>query len=108
MNNFNTGEPGLQFLDEGTRIAVEDMLSMSGLSMSELLALVEHGAFDPEGASIEAWTFSARSAFVARRAAGLRSEFGLDTSGTSLVFGLLERIDELERRLRELECQLLR
>jgi chaperone modulatory protein CbpM len=108
MSNYNTGDPVLQFLDDGTRIALEDMLTLSGFSMNELVALVEHGAFDPEGASIEAWTFSARSAFVARRAAGLRSEFGLDTTGTSLVFGLLERIEELERRLREMECQLLR
>lgn len=108
MNPFPATDPLPQFLDESARLALEDMLSLSGFSVEELVALVEHGAFDPEGTTMETWTFSARSAFVARRAAGLRSEFGLDTGGTSVVFGLLERIDELERRLRELECQILR
>ena len=108
MSDFNASDPLLQFLDDQARVALEDMLALSGFSMVELIALVEHGAFDPEGTTMETWTFSARSAFVARRAAGLRSEFGLDTTGTSVVFGLLERIEELERRLRELECQRLR
>ena len=103
MNQFPSGDPILQFLDDDTRLALEDMLSLSGFSMDELVALVEHGAFEPEGTTVETWTFSVRSAFVARRAAGLRSEFGLDTTGTSVVFGLLERIEELERQLRELE-----
>lgn len=98
----------LQFLDDSTRIALQDMLAMSGFSLSELIDLVEHGAIEPEGSTTETWTFSARTSFIARRAAGLRAEFSLDTSGTSLVLGLLERIDEMERRMRELECQLLR
>ena len=50
---------------------------------------------------MSATTSGARSALLARRAAGLRTAFGLDVHGTSLVLGLLERIDDMERRLRE-------
>lgn len=96
------------FLDESTHLVLEEMLRLSGLSREELVALVECGAVEPEGMTVEAWTFNARSALLARRAAGLRLEFGLDTQGTSLVLGLLERIDELEQRLRELRAQLPR
>ena len=98
----------LQFLDEDCRIAVQDMLVLSGFSLTDLVALVDCGALEPEGLTVEAWTFSARSAFMARRAAALRLEFGLDTQGTSLVLGLLDRIEAMEKRMRELECQLLR
>jgi len=94
------------FMDESTRIVLDDMLKLSGFSLDELLELVECGAFEPEGAAVEAWTFSARSALIARRAADLRIHFDLDTQGTSLVLGLLDRIDEMEQRLRELEAQL--
>lgn len=96
------------FLDESTRLVVEEMLKLSGFSLDELVALVECGAFEPEGITVETWTFSAHSGVIARRAAGLRMEFGLDTQGTSLVLGLLERIEGLEQRLRELQAQLPR
>jgi chaperone modulatory protein CbpM len=96
------------FLDDSTRIVIQDMLRLSGFSLDQLVELVECGAFEPEGVTVETWTFTARSALIARRAAGLRVEFGLDIQGTSLVLGLLDRIDEMERRLRELEAQLSR
>lgn len=96
------------FLDDTTRVMVQDMLRLSGFSLEQLVELVECGAFEPEGVTVETWTFTARSALIARRAASLRIEFGLDTQGTSLVLGLLERIDEMERRMRELEAQLFR
>ena len=108
MSQFTPEEMDLQFLDDSVRIALADMLALSGFSQAELIELVEHGAFEPEGVSVEVWTFSGRSALIARRAAGLRAEFGLDAQATSLVLGLLDRIDEMERRLRDVECQLLR
>ena len=99
----SSDEDRLQFLDDTTPLALQEMLALSGFTLAELMALVEHGAFEPQGATVETWIFSARTVFIARRAAGLRNEFGLDTPGTSLVLGLLERIEALERRLRELE-----
>lgn len=98
----------LQFLDDSTRLHLADMLQLTGFSRDELQALVESGALEPEGLQADAWTFPARTALIARRAYGLRVEFGLDTQATSLVLGLIERMDEMERRMRELECQLLR
>jgi chaperone modulatory protein CbpM len=98
----------LQFMDDSCRIALQDMLALSGFTLDELVALVECGALEPEGVTVDAWTFSAHTALMARRAAALRLEFDLDTQGTSLVLGLLDRIEQMERRMRELECQLLR
>jgi len=96
------------FLDDSTRVALQDMLRLSGFSLDQLVELVECGAFEPEGVTVETWTFTARSALIARRAASLRIDFELDTQGTSLVLGLLDRIDEMEKRMRELEAQLSR
>lgn len=100
----------LQFLDDSTRLELADMLRLSGFTLAELQELVEFGALEPQGLGLDsaAWTFSARTALVARRASSLRLEFELDTQATSLVLGLLERIDEMQRRVHELECQLLR
>lgn len=96
-----------QLPGDETTVAFDELLTVSGLAREELLELVEFGAFEPVVAG-EPWRFSARVIVQARRAARLRDDFGLNAPGMALALAYLERIDELERRLRELECQVLR
>ena len=98
----------LQFLNETTEIAFEELLAASGLGREELIELVELGVFHPRGADERLWRFSSRAIWLGRRAVRLRDDFGLNPSGMALALAYLERIEGLERRLRELECQLLR
>jgi chaperone modulatory protein CbpM len=106
----------LQFLDEATDVALDELLAASGLARGELLELIELGVFDPRpdpgGAGTLAdqarWRFSSRAIGLGRRAVRLRDDFGLNVPGMALALAYLERIEALERRLRELECQLLR
>jgi chaperone modulatory protein CbpM len=102
MENHPVLRPG----DEAT-VAFDELLARSGLAREELLELVDFGAFEPVVAGA-AWRFSARVVVPARRAARLRDDFGLNPPGMALALAYLERIEELERRLRELECQLPR
>jgi chaperone modulatory protein CbpM len=95
----------LEFLDAGTTIALDELVAASGLPRETVVGLVEWGVFQPAG---EPWMFASRTVILARRAARLRRDFDLDLPGLALTASLLERIDELEARLRELECQLLR
>jgi chaperone modulatory protein CbpM len=98
-----TAETLLARLADETTIAIDELLAASGLAGEELAELVEFGALEPAGAT---WTFSTRALVAARRAARLRDDFGLNAPGMALALAYLERIDALERRLRELECQL--
>jgi chaperone modulatory protein CbpM len=102
----------LQFLDEATEVAMDELLAASGLARAELLELVELGVFDPRPGARPAdqasWRFSSRTIRLGRRAARLRDDFGLNAPGMALALAYLDRIEALERRLRELECQLLR
>lgn len=96
-------------LTEGVRITLEELAAGSGFTMEELRELVEYGVFSPEGGdTAEGWTFSATCLARARRAKRLREAFDLDLPAVSLMIACLERIDELEQRLRQLECRLLR
>ena len=97
----------LQFLDDRLSVALDELLAASGLAREEVAELVEFGAFEPAAAG-EQWLFSARAIVQARRAARLRDDFGLNPPGMALALAYLDRIEALERRLRELECQLLR
>ncbi len=103
-----SGDAILQFLDEATEIALDELLAASGLARGELFELVELGVFDPRGAEPAAWRFSSRAIHLGRRAARLRDDFGLNAPGMALALAYLERIETLERRLRELECRLPR
>jgi chaperone modulatory protein CbpM len=80
---------------------------VSGLAPEELVELIEFGALEPVAGG-EPRRFASRAIVQVRRAARLRDDFGLNPPGMALALAYLERIDELERRLRELECQLLR
>lgn len=98
----------LQCLDEATEIALDELLAASGLIREELMELVEFGVIAPRGAHETLWRFTSRAVVLGRRAARLRNDFELNPAGMALALLYLERIDALERRLRELECQLLR
>ena len=102
----------LEFLDEATEVAMDELLAASGLARAELIDLIELGVFDPRpgarAADQASWRFSSRAIILGRRAARLRDDFGLNAPGMALALAYLERIEALELRLRELECQLLR
>lgn len=97
----------LQMLDAETEIALEELLRASGLAHEEVVELVEHGVFEPVGPG-PGWRFASRTIVLARRAARLRDDFGVNAAGLALALTYLERIEALERRIRELECALLR
>jgi chaperone modulatory protein CbpM len=100
-------DPLLQFLDAETRIGLDELLRASGLARDEVDELVAYGVFQAYGDAHD-WTFASQSIVLARRAARLRTDFGLNASGMALALAYLERIEALERRIRELECGLLR
>jgi chaperone modulatory protein CbpM len=94
-------------IDEATPVALEEVLAASGLAREEVIELIEIGVFQLAGTS-PVWTLRASTITLARRACRLRDAFGLNTSGIALALTYLERIEQLERRLRELESQLPR
>jgi chaperone modulatory protein CbpM len=89
-------------------IVLLEFESASGLTRAEIVELVDYGVFEPQGAGEQEWAFPASSLPLARAAARLRADFELSAASLALVLAYRERIDELERRVRELECRLLR
>ncbi len=95
-------------LDEGSRITLVELQRASGLSETEITELVEIGVFEQATRDSVSWVFSSRCISQARTALRLRDDFELNTQGVALALTYLERIRELEGRLHELECQLLK
>ncbi|MGD9787376.1 MAG: chaperone modulator CbpM [Sulfuricellaceae bacterium] len=105
--NFESYADCFSLLDDSRRATLSDLMRVSGLNDAELLELVEFGVFEPveEGATP---LFAAHSLILARKAGRLRRDFGANVPGLALALIYLQRIEELESRLRELECQLPR
>jgi chaperone modulatory protein CbpM len=102
-----TGSELQALFAEQVEIALEELARASGFSTAEIIELVELGLFEPIGAAPAQWRFSAHHVSIARRAARLRADFDLNLPGVMLAATYLARIEELERELHVLRCQLL-
>ena len=95
----------LDLLEHNTHLRLDELLRLSGLQHEEAHELIELGFLQTD-AEEELLFFSTHSLVQARRAARLRRDFDLNISGMVLALSYLERIEELERRIKELECHL--
>lgn len=95
-------------MEEQYHISISELVHLSGLSSAEIEELVDFGVFEPQGSAPVSWLFSTQCIATARVAYRLRNDFELNTAGIALALTYLERIQNLEARLRTLECQQLR
>jgi chaperone modulatory protein CbpM len=102
-----SGERFPLLLSEQFEIELDELSGATGLSVEEIVELVEYGVFEPVGGARMAWRFSSRTITLGRRASRLRADFDLDPPATALVVTLLERIEELEAQINRLRCELL-
>lgn len=84
-------------------IDLDDLLASTGLAREEVIELVELGVLETCGGG-SGFAFYSRTVIQCRRAARLRDDFGLNTPGMALALTYLERIEQLEHRLRVLEA----
>lgn len=94
------------FLDETGAMSIAQLVEQSGLSEDELQVLVDCGALEPRDAAAQAWSFSARCIVTARAARRLRDDFALDdVHAVAVVLRFMQRVEALERQLRELKAR---
>jgi chaperone modulatory protein CbpM len=100
-----------QWLHEHAEISVEELAELSGLSPELLRELVDYGALVPINAQVPAdaetaqWSFTADCIVPVRTVGRLREDFDLEPDALALALKLIERIHELEAKLRDLQTQ---
>ncbi len=88
-----------------TRLTLRDLEEASGLPAAVLRELVELGALCPADPQSAEWAFGGDCVVHVRAARRLRDDLELETGALALVLSFLERIEALERELRELRAQ---
>jgi|RhiMetStandDraft_4_1073278.scaffolds.fasta_scaffold101524_2 chaperone modulatory protein CbpM len=96
------------WLHERTSVTIVELERTSGLPRDLLRDLVDMGALEPLDASAAEWKFAADCVARLRRGAQLYRDLELETSALALALSFMERIEELEERLRALDAQLPR
>ena len=94
---------------EEKTVSFSELTKISGLSEEIIEELIEFGVFEPEqGESPDSWTFSSYAITIARKALKLKVDFDLLPSGIAVALTYQKKIRELEKRIKELECELMR
>ena len=94
------------FLDETGALSIAQLVERSGLTEAALQALVDCGALEPSEAVAGGVRFSSRCVIAARTARRLRDDFALDDAhAVALLLRFMQRIEALERQLRELQAR---
>lgn len=93
------------WLHARARVTLVELSRSSGLPEEVLRELVEYGALEPAPEGGE-WCFAADCVVRVRAAARLRDDLELETPALALVLSFLDRIQQLEARVRHLHAQL--
>ena len=86
-------------------LGLEALAHQAGMHPDLVRRFVALGLVEPAGGTATAPLFAAGTAGRLARAARLRRDLGLGYAGAVLACELLERIDELEARLRRYEAR---
>lgn len=94
------------WLGEHHEFSLQELCELSGCSELEIRELVDYGVLAPAHTEGSPMTFSGHHLLAARTARRLSRDFDLDQHGVALMIKLLDRIRELEARVRDLHARL--
>jgi len=100
MGRKDLSTPLVEIIDEQTIFTVAELCRACAVEAEVIEALVEQGILEPAGRRGRHWCFPASSLRRTRITLQLQRDLGVNLAGAALALDLLERIDELDARLR--------
>jgi chaperone modulatory protein CbpM len=90
-------------LDEQAELTLHDLSRVCSSSAEWIIELVQEGALEPIDYQQTQWRFPATSLQRVRAARRLQRDLNINLAGVALALDLLDEIETLESRLRQLE-----
>jgi chaperone modulatory protein CbpM len=90
----------VELIDEHTTFTLAELCRSCAVEAELIEAMVEHGILEPTGRRGRHWCFPAGSLRRTRITLHLQRDLEINLAGAALALDLLERIEELEARLR--------
>jgi len=89
-----------EILEDDSEITLVELCRTCAVQAETVESLVDYGIIEPVGRRGTHWCFQAGSIRRTRIAMRLQRDLGVNLAGAALALELLERIDELNTRLR--------
>lgn len=90
----------VELIDERTTFTLAELCRSCAVDAEIIEALVNQGILEPIGMRGRHWCFPSSSLRRTRITLSLQRDLGVNLAGAALALDLLERIDELDARLR--------
>ncbi len=103
MSEKDPPTPAVEVIDEQTTFMTAELCRSCGVEAEFIEALVAQGILEPSGKRGRHWCFPAGSLRRTRITLHLQRDLEVNLAGAALALDLLERIEELEERLRALK-----
>ncbi len=87
------------WLDDGHEISLDELVELSGLSISELHILLEAGVLIPNNQAEAVWRFNSHYLLSIQTLSRLKNDFELEPNALALTLTFLEKIRVLEYQL---------
>ncbi|MFU8837092.1 MAG: chaperone modulator CbpM [Thiohalomonadaceae bacterium] len=92
-----------EIIDEHVRLNLDQLVQRCDVELELVIALVHEGALEPRGEAPEEWSFSGPDLIRLQRARRLQRDLEVNLAGVALALDLLDELDSLRQRLRQLE-----
>ncbi|MEQ3640855.1 MAG: chaperone modulator CbpM [Alteromonas sp.] len=102
MKQSNSLTPPIEVIDEHATFSLTELCRCCSVEAEHIKLLVEYGILEPAGKQEKHWYFCAGSVKRTRITLNLQRDLGVNLEGAALALDLLDRIDELDARLRVL------
>ena len=100
MDERDASTPSVELIDEQTTFTLAELCRCFAVEAELIEDLVEQGILEPAGRRGRHWCFPASSLRRTRITLHLQRDLGVNLAGAALVLDLLERVEELDARLR--------
>jgi chaperone modulatory protein CbpM len=103
MNKQDQSALSAELIDEQRTFTLAELCRCFAVEAELVEALVEQGILEPVGRRGYHWCFPASSLRRTRITLHLQRDLGVNLAGAALALDLLERIEELDARLRAMK-----
>ena len=97
MTNLLTGS----VLDDEMLLSLRELCRLCGVNAENVIAMVDEGVVEPQGAHPGEWRFRGMSVRRAQIALRLQRDLRVNLPGAALVLDLLEELEEFRRLHRQ-------
>ncbi|KAB1443288.1 chaperone modulator CbpM [Pseudodesulfovibrio senegalensis] len=95
--------PGLNLPERSEKVAWAQIVEFTGITPSGMAELIELGWLEPSRTSADEYLFPCRDVLRIQKLLRLCNDLEISATGGTIIVDLMERIEELEREVEELQ-----